>query len=110
MRAVLLCVDVTVNRNLRSPAVWMTGIISFAAGLIVNYGLGPDGVLADAPALTGVSKWVQANISTMKTFTGVAVVLRTPGVFESCDHIKQNDLARCLLIQVVNSEGTICTQ
>jgi len=59
------------SRNVNSSAVWITGITGFTVGAIVHFGLGRNSFLVDFDLLKPFAKWVQANSSTMKTFTGV---------------------------------------
>jgi solute:Na+ symporter, SSS family len=59
------------SKSLRGSAVWIVGLSGFGVGAIVRFGLGDGGFLAGLPPLAGLAEWVQANSSSVKTFTGV---------------------------------------
>ena len=59
------------SKSLRGSAVWIVGLSGFGVGAIVRFGLGDGGFLAGLPPLVGLAEWVQANSSSVKTFTGV---------------------------------------
>ncbi len=63
------------SRRVNSSAVWITAAVGFPVGFLVRFGLAQDGFLADTPAFSGLAAWVQANMSTAKTFTGVVLPL-----------------------------------
>ena len=54
-------------------AVWVTAGVSLLIGMLVRFGLDPDGLLSSFTAVRPLSDWVQDNTSTVKTFTGVVI-------------------------------------
>jgi len=59
------------NRNVRAPAVWVTALVTFSAGVLVRFGLTSGGFLAGA--LPGLTEWMETHARMMKTLTGVAL-------------------------------------
>jgi Na+/proline symporter len=59
------------SKSLRGSAVWIVGLSGFGVGAIVRFGLGEGGFMAGLAPFVGLAEWVQANSSTVKTFTGV---------------------------------------
>ncbi len=61
------------SRRVNSPAVWITAIIGFTAGVIVRFGLSKDGFLTGVAAFKSLAFWVQSHSTETKTFTGVVL-------------------------------------
>jgi len=61
------------SRTVGRSAVWITSTVGFLAGVIVRFGLGSGGFLADT--FVSAAEWVQAHSTEAKTFTGVVMPL-----------------------------------
>ncbi len=61
------------SRNMTSVAVWVTASVSLCFGVLFRFGLGHDGFLTPIAAMQSTASWVQANNSTVNTFTGVVI-------------------------------------
>lgn len=68
------------SRPIGGAAVWVTGLAGLGVGLLVRFGFAADGLLANIDALTGVSAWVQAYDSMLKTLIGVVLPVILLGV------------------------------
>ncbi|TWT85143.1 Sodium/glucose cotransporter [Planctomycetes bacterium CA13] len=61
------------SRSVTSQAVWVTAGVSLVVGIFVRFGLQPTGFLSGVAAFKPMADWVQANSSTVNTFTGVVM-------------------------------------
>lgn len=89
------------SRSITASAVWITAGVSLALGVVVRFGLTPEGFLSSVDSLQSLSIWMQENVSTVKTFTGVVIPvvllgiiqMRSRGVSPRHELIKAKELA-----------------
>lgn len=61
------------SRTITSKAVWVTGGVGLATGILVRTGLGEGGFLVEVRGFQNLALWVQANGTYVTTFTGVVL-------------------------------------
>ena len=61
------------SRSITARAVWVTASVSLLVGILVRFGLRPDGFFSSVTAVQPLAGWVQDNTSTVNTMTGVVI-------------------------------------